>query len=166
MSRFYIASLDGKRHRRDSFSSRSDPLNHYLKKQASQDVRKRVAACFVAVSDQQRIAGYYTLASTSILLSGLPDNIQNKLPRYPTVPAVLMGRLAVDRDFEGQGLGSALLADALTRAASNEIAAYALVVNAKDQDKAGFYLHHGFIPMPESPLLLFLPLATVHSIVG
>ena len=166
MTRFSIDSLDGKRHRRDLFNSRSDALNHYLKKQASQDVRKRVAACFVAVSDDQRTAGYYTLASTSILLSGLPENIQNKLPRYPTVPAVLMGRLAVDRDFERQGLGSALLADALTRAANNEIAAYALLVNAKDQDKAGFYLHYGFIPMPESPLLLFMPLGTVRSVVG
>lgn len=120
----------------------------------------------MVVSDDQRTVGYYTLSSTSILLSGLPENIQNKLPRYPTVPAVLMGRLAVDRDFERQGLGSALLADALTRAANNEIAAYALLVNAKDQDKAGFYLHYGFIPMPESPLLLFMPLGTVRSVVG
>lgn len=75
-----------------------------------------------------------------------------------------MGRLAVDKQFKGQGLGGALLADALDRAASSEIAAFALIVNAKDDVAATFYRHHGFIALPDSPLTLFLPLATVqHS---
>uniref|UniRef100_UPI00046547F0 GNAT family N-acetyltransferase n=1 Tax=Robbsia andropogonis TaxID=28092 RepID=UPI00046547F0 len=84
-----------------------------------------------------------------------------KLPRYPTVSAVRMGRLAVDKSFTGQGLGGALLADALDRAARSEIAAFALMVDAKDDTATAFYRHHGFIPLPDSPCTLFLPLATV-----
>jgi ribosomal protein S18 acetylase RimI-like enzyme len=79
------------------------------------------------------------------------------------VPAVRMGRLAVDAAFKGQGLGAALLADALTRAAHAEIAAYALLVAAKDATAAAFYRHHGFIALPDSPLTLFMPLAAVPS---
>jgi len=71
-----------------------------------------------------------------------------------------MGRLAVDQDFKGQGLGGALLADVLGRATGSEIAAYALVVDAKDEGAAAFYRYHGFISLPNSPLTLFLPLAT------
>jgi ribosomal protein S18 acetylase RimI-like enzyme len=120
-----------------------------------------VATCFVALADGQRIAGYYTLASASVPLTDLPADIAKKLPRYPSVPAVRMGRLAVDQAFKGQGLDGALLADALDRAARPEIAAYALIVDAKDEAAAAFYRHHGFIALPESPLALFLPLATV-----
>jgi GNAT superfamily N-acetyltransferase len=119
-----------------------------------------VAACFVALDDRQRIAGYYTLASASLMLADLPADIGKKLPRYPTVPAVRMGRLAVDERFSGQGLGGALLADALARATRSEIAAYALIVDAKDDQAAAFYAHHGFIALPRTPLTLFLPLAT------
>jgi GNAT superfamily N-acetyltransferase len=115
----------------------------------------------VALADGQRIAGYYTLASASLLLADLPASTGKKLPRYPTVPAVRMGRLAVDQAFNGQGLGGALLADALDRAARSEIAAFALMVDAKDETAAAFYRHHGFIALPDSPLTLFLPLATI-----
>jgi ribosomal protein S18 acetylase RimI-like enzyme len=138
-------------------------LNKYLREQVSQDVRRRVAACFVATTDGKRIAGYYTLASASLLLSELPPSTGKKLPRYPTVPAVRMGRLAVDQDFKGQGLGGALLADALDRAAGSEIAAFALMVDAKDEAAVAFYRHHGFIALPDSPRTLFLPLATVQG---
>ena len=157
---FYVAQLDGV-HNRIAFSSGSGPLDQYVREQVTQDVRRRVAACFVAVATDQRIAGYYTLAAASLMLADLPASIGKKLPRYPTVPAVRMGRLAVDEAFKGQGLGSALLADALDRAAHSEIAAYALMVDAKDDSAAAFYQHHGFIALPDSPLILFLPLATI-----
>lgn len=147
-------------HDRVGFNSNSGPLNRYLREQVTQDIRRRVAACFVALADGQRIAGYYTLASASLLLSDLPVSIGIKLPRYPTVPAIRMGRLAIDQAFKGQGLGGALLADALDRAASSEIAAFALIVDAKDGAAVAFYQHHGFIVLPDSPLTLFLPLAT------
>ena len=157
---FLLAPLDAS-HDRTRFSSDSEPLNHYLREQATQDIRRRVAACFVALADEQCIAGYYTLASASLLLSDLPASTGKKLPRYPTVPAVRMGRLAIDQAFKGQGLGGALLADALDRAARSEIAAFALMVDAKDEAAAAFYRHHGFMALPDSPLTLFLPLATV-----
>lgn len=161
---FRVASLDAA-HDRAAFNSGSEPLDRYLREQVTQDVRRRVAACFVALADGQTIAGYYTLASASLLLADLPASTGKKLPRYPTVPAVRMGRLAVDQIFKGQGLGGALLADALNRAARSEIAAYALMVDAKDETATAFYRHHGFIALPDSTLTLFLPLATVlHSL--
>ncbi len=162
---FRLAPLDAI-HDRAAFDCGCEPLNRYLRERASQDVRRRMAACFVALAEGQRIAGYYTVASASLLLIDLPASIGRKLPRYPTVPAVRMGRLAVDRAFKGQGLGSALLADALDRAIRSEIAAYALIVDAKDEAAADFYRHHGFIRLPGSPLTLFLPLATVRTLGG
>lgn len=162
-SPFRVAPLDAA-HDRSAFDCDSPALNRYLREQVSQDVRRRVAACFVALAEDGSIAGYYTLASASLWLSDLPPNITKKLPRYPTVHAVRMGRLAVDRRFQGQGLGGALLADALARAVGAEIAAYALTVDAKDEKAAAFYRHHGFIALPDTPLTLFLPLATVRAL--
>lgn len=159
---FKLAPLDVA-HERAAFDSESEPLNRYLREHVAQDVRRRVAACFVALDDGQRVVGYYTLASASLLLADLPASTGRKLPRYPSVPAVRMGRLAVDQAFKGHGLGGALLADALERAARSEIAAFALMVDAKNEAAAAFYRHHGFIALPDSQLTLFLPLATVRS---
>lgn len=86
-----------------------------------QDIRRRIAACFVAVDDAGQVAGYYTLAAASVALSDLPLDVARKLPRYPSIPAVRMGRLAVDVGFRGAGLGEALLVNALRRAAMAEI---------------------------------------------
>jgi ribosomal protein S18 acetylase RimI-like enzyme len=158
-SPFLVVPLDAT-HDRTGFRSGSNPLDRYLREQVTQDIRRRMAACFVALADRQRVAGYYTLASAGLMLGELPTNIVKKLPRYPTVPTVRMGRLAVDQAFKGQGLGGALLADAILRAARSEIAAYALMVDAKEVLAADFYRHHGFIALPDSPMTLFLPLAT------
>lgn len=160
---FQVARLDSG-HERSAFHSGSEPLDSYFKQQVSQDVRRRVTACYVALTEHQRIAGYYTLASASVLLSDLPMALSKRLPRYPTVPAIRMGRLAVDKEFKGIGLGGALLADALTRSTRSEIAAYALLVDAKDESAAAFYKHHGLVELPSQPLKLFLPLATVTGI--
>lgn len=152
-------------HDRAGFHSGSEPLDRYLREQVTQDARRRVASCFVAVADASaRIAGYYTLASASVLLGQLPPAVAKKLPRYPSVPTVRMGRLAVDESLRGRGLGAALLADALDRAARAEIAAWAMLVDAKDDAAAAFYRHHAFIALPDSPRTLFLPLSTVRSI--
>jgi ribosomal protein S18 acetylase RimI-like enzyme len=160
----YEVALLNSAHDRTTFNSGSAPLDRYLREQVTQDVRRRVAACFVATTDGKRIAGYYTLASASLLLGELPASIAKKLPRYPTVPTVRMGRLAIDQGFKGQGLGSALLADALVRASRSEVAAYALMVDAKDDAAANFYRHHAFIALPDSSRILFLPLATVQAL--
>ena len=97
-------------------------------------------------------------------MTALPDSISQKLPRFPTMPAVRIGRLAVDNSFNGQGLGGALLADALTRAVHSDIASYAMIVEAKDTEASAFYRHYGFIAFPDKPLILFLPMATVQSL--
>jgi len=144
---------------RKAFNCKSDPLTRYLQIQASQDIKRRLAACYLAVTPEDEIAGYYTLAATSVPLPDLPDEIRAKLPRYPTIPAVLMGRLAVDDNHSGKGLGGALLFDVIQRSLTAEIAAYAMVVDAKDDEAVAFYRHFGFLSFPEKPRTLFLPLA-------
>lgn len=150
---------------RSGFECGVEPLDRYFKTQVSQDIKRRVTACFTALDTSGRVAGYYTLASASILLTDLAESLAKKLPRYPNVPAVRMGRLAVDQDFKGKGLGAALLADALCRAVTAEIAAYAFVVDAKDESAAEFYAYHGFRATADNPLFLYLPLATVKDMV-
>jgi len=149
---------------RSGFECGVEPLDRYFKTQVSQDIKRRVTACFTALDTSGRVAGYYTLASASILLTDLAESLAKKLPRYPNVPAVRMGRLAVDQDFKSKGLGAALLADALRRAVTAEIAAYAFVVDAKDESAAEFYAHHGFRATADNPLFLYLPLATVKDL--
>lgn len=148
-------------HERASFTCGVTALDHYFHQQVSQDMRRRVTSCFVAVTSNDSIAGYYTLASSSVALSDLPTALAKKLPRYPLVPAVRMGRLAVSTAHRGTGLGAALLANALQRASRADIAAYALVVNAKDEQAAAFYSHHGMVCLPDTQLTMFLPLASV-----
>jgi len=158
---FRVAALDTAIHERSRFDCGTPALNRYLREQAAQDMRRRVAACFVALAGDGSIAGYYTLASASVPLPDLPPDWRRKLPRYAAVPAIRMGRLAVDGSRRGQGLGSALLVDALRRAAQAEIAAAAMIVDAKDEAAAAFYRHHGFLPLETAPLALALPLALV-----
>lgn len=148
---------------RAGFNSGSEPLDRYLREQVTQDIRRRIAACFVALVGERRIAGYYTLSTASVPLPDLPADVARKIPRYEAVPAIRMGRLAVDRTFKGQGLGGALLVNALRRAAGSQIAAFALIVDAKDDEAAAFYRHYGFIELASSSLRLFLPLATVSA---
>lgn len=152
-------------HNRSTFRSGTNHLDSYFHQQVTQDIRRKVTACFVALTSKQRIAGYYTLAMASLLLDDQPMSIGKKLPRYPSLPAVRMGCLAVDQDFCGQGFGGALLADALSRASHSEIVAYAMLVDVKDEEAAAFYRYHGFIPLPNSPLTLFLPLKTVSTLI-
>lgn len=161
--RFSVAPLNLDADRSD-FECGVEPLDRYFKTQVSQDIKRRVTACFTALDTQGQVAGYYTLASASILLKDLAEPLAKRMPRYPNVPAVRMGRLAVDRNFKGQGLGAALLVDALRRATTSEIAAAALVVDAKDQVAAAFYAHHGFIATLGNPLFLYLPLGTAKGL--
>jgi ribosomal protein S18 acetylase RimI-like enzyme len=148
-------------HNREEFTCGIDALDRYLQRQAGQDVRRRSTACFVAIEiATARIAGYYTLAAGGVLLAELPASLAKRLPRYPSVPIARLGRLAVALDFQGLHLGGALLWDAIDRAARSEVAVYALVVDAKDERAAGFYLHHGFVALGSSPGSLILPLST------
>lgn len=132
--------------------------------QAGQDARKNMAAPFVLVLPDGTIAGYYTLSSTSLQLGELPEKTARKLPRYPLVPATLLGRLAVDRRQQAKGYGRFLLADALYRAAQSEIASFAVIVDAKDDNASRFYERESFLPFPDQPMKLFRPMADIRKI--
>jgi ribosomal protein S18 acetylase RimI-like enzyme len=158
-SRLTIARLQPL-HERAKFASGAAPLDRYFRDYVTQDIRRRITNCFVAVDAKTGdVAGYYTIAATSVQLTDLPAEIGKKLPRYPLVPAVRLGRLAVDSNYRGQGIGSALLWDATERAIRSDITAFALVVDAKGPDAVAFYRHHGLLPFNTSPATLFFPLA-------
>jgi ribosomal protein S18 acetylase RimI-like enzyme len=147
-------------HDRSRFFSGSDALDRYFREQASQDIKRRIATCFVAINVKaQDVVGYYTLTATSVALDALSPQTVKKLPRYPVVPAVLLGRLAVARHVQGQGLGGILLADALKRTARSELGVFAMVVEAKDEAAQHFYEHYGFTLLPGEIRRLCLPIS-------
>jgi len=161
----FVTEPLGSQHDRTSFSCGDKRLDRYLLAQAGQDVRRNIANCFVACDEGSTvIAGYYTLSAASISLDELGDTLQRRLPRYQNVPAALIGRLAIDRRFQGKRLGSALLIDAVERAAHSDTAVYALLVDAKDDQAAAFYRKHEFVPFTTRPKSLFLPLATARKL--
>jgi ribosomal protein S18 acetylase RimI-like enzyme len=153
-------------HDRQTFSCGAEPLDRYLQTQATQDIRRHLANCFVASPVQSNVvAGYYTLSAASIPMTDLPVEQTRKLPRYPVLPAALIGRLAVDRGFQGRSLGAALLFDAIARAIQADAAVFALIVDAKDEAAAQFYRHHGFQAFSGRTARLFLPVATARRVV-
>ncbi len=159
-SRFVIEPLGA--HDRAAFSCGVTPLDSYLRERASQDVKYLMASCFVAVEiSTKALAGYYTLAATSIPANEVPMDVRKRLPRYPVLPAALVGRLAVDQQFCGGGLGSALLADAVLRVLKSDTKAFALIVKAKDEKAAAFYRHLGFCAFVSREKCLFLPFETL-----
>lgn len=154
----------GKHHDRAAFSCGSAALDRYLQQQARQDADKRVAAPFVLVAPPaSEVLGYYTLSASVITADALPASLADKLPRYPQLPVTLLGRLAVDHRLKGRGMGEFLLMDALRRCfeAAADIAAMAILVDAKDTAAAAFYQHFGFVPLQQQSTRLFLPMKTV-----
>jgi ribosomal protein S18 acetylase RimI-like enzyme len=161
---FRLAPL-GAEHDRDPFCCGEEALDRYFKTQATQDIRRRIANCFVAIeAGAGLVAAYYTIAAASIPLVDLPPEEAKRLPRYPTLPAVRIGRLAVDRKFQGRGLGGALLIDAARRCLQFPPAVYALVVDAKNDQAVAFYQRFGFQTFHSQPRTLFLPMATAEKV--
>ena len=159
MTAAFVVEPLGPSHDRTEFTCGVEALDRYFRQQAGQDVRRRATACFVARDiATSRIAGYYTLAAGGILLADMPGPLAKRLPRYPSVPVARLGRLAVDLAYHGQELGGALLWDAINRSARSEVAVYAVVVDAKDEQAENFYRHHGFIALGSMPGSLILPL--------
>ena len=164
--RFKITVLN-KDHDKNSFSCSQVELDNYLQKQASQDIKRSISVTYVLTAENDHtVLGYYSLASTSINTGELPEAFSKKLPRYPILPAILLGRLAVDRKHEGKGFGSRLLIDALKRSldSSKGIGSIAVVVNAKDDNAAAFYKHYSFIKLNDEELKLFLPMNEVKKL--
>jgi GNAT superfamily N-acetyltransferase len=153
-------------HDRTSFASGIPELDRYLHTQAGQDAKRSVAAPFVLLGHDKTVIGYYTLSSYGILLADLPSEITKRLPKYPVLPATLLGRLAVSRERQRQKLGQFMLMDALRRSWENthRIGSIGVVVDAYDDNAEGFYLHHEFIRLPGQTRKLFLAMATIKKL--
>jgi GNAT superfamily N-acetyltransferase len=164
--RYRVEAL-GKQHDRSQFSCGSELLDQYLRAQAGQDARKHVAAPFVLCEGEgNTVLGYYTLSGISVDIGAWPENVVKKLPRYPVLPATLLGRLAIDRQLQGKGAGEYLLMDALHRSlqAAHQVAALAVIVDAKDARAVAFYRHYGFTPFEDQPARLFLPMGVIEKL--
>ena len=133
-------------------------LDEYFRCRVGQDIRRRVTSCFVALDGNGSVAGYYTLSAASILLDRLPEEVRRKLPRYTSIPAVEFGRLAVAWNFQHIGLGAALVYDAWRKSLASEIAAYAMIVHAKNPSVGSFYSHNGFTAFKDNPLCFYISL--------
>jgi predicted GNAT family N-acyltransferase len=163
--RFTIEPFDKKKHDRTAFLCEHEALNAYIKRQASQDIRKHVAAVFVLTPDGKTIAGYYTLSQYAVDSGSLPEETMRNLglPKYKELPATLLGRLARSLEFKGKHVGELLLMGALKQAFEHSlrIASVAVVVDAKDEIAKNFYKKYGFLELPDHPGRLFLPMKTV-----
>ena len=151
-------------HDRTGFLCGETSLDDHIRKQARQDVKRRISRVFVATQPEQPnvIVGYYTLSALSLELGELPEALARKLPRHP-IPAALLGRLAISEAAQGHGIGRMLLADALKRtlAVSDEIAIHAMVVDAIDEGAQRFYQQYGFAPLSTTSRRFFLPLKSI-----
>ena len=160
----------GAKHDRAAFSCEHERLNTYLKQQAGQDVRKRVAAVYVLTPDGKAVAGYYTLSQYTIDAGRLPEELARRLrvPKYDKLPATLLGRLARSLEFRGAGLGEILLMGALKKSLehSRNIASLAVVVDAIDEKAAEFYRGYGFLDLRDHPDRLFMPMQTIEELLG
>lgn len=148
---------------RSAFDCGNESLNRYLTRTANQDQRKRYAACFLTIEKaSETIAGYYTISAGSVDLDRLSDDLAKRMPRYPVVPVVQIGRLAVEQSFQRQGIAKWMLIDAYRRVQGMAIGAFALSVEAIDDDAEAFYLHYGFTRLErrdESERMLILPIS-------
>jgi GNAT superfamily N-acetyltransferase len=161
----YIIVPLGAGYDRATFSCGEPSLDGYLQRQASQDVKRDLAACYVlAERDRATIIGYYTLSATSVELTDLPPALAKKSGRYPLVPAVLLGRLAVDHRFQGQGMSGLLLMDALRRTLRTGLGIKLMVVDALNDSAARFYEHYDFRRFEDQPLRLYLPLSAIREL--
>jgi predicted GNAT family N-acyltransferase len=156
------------RHDRTAFSCGVPAPDRYLARQAGQDVKRGVSRVYVLAADGEMVAGYFSLSAATIALSDLPPEMARRLPRYPFVPATLVGRLAVASSHRGRALGEFLLLGALLLSwqASRQVASAAVLVDAKDDSARGFCERYGFIRFPDQSNRLFLPMKTVEQLLG
>jgi GNAT superfamily N-acetyltransferase len=157
----------GSQHNRPNFCCGNQTLDRYFHERIRKEVDARVAAAFV-MADGPAALGYYTLSAHSIERDSLPEDVVKKLklPKYPLIPATLMGRLAVDLKYQGMRLGEILLMDGLERSYvhSNQVASFAVVVDAKE-NAVKFYRRYGFLQLPEGQRM-FIPMETIKKLIG
>lgn len=156
-----------KTHNRKAFECEEQQLTDYIKKQVSQDIKKKLAVCFVAIDSDNNVIGYYTLSSESLGREQIPDKYLKKVPQNYNAPVILLGRLARNITAKGTGLGEHLLLDALFRAftlSEESIGAMAVVVDPMNQFAIKFYKKYGFEQLPDSEKM-FLPMSTIKQII-
>jgi GNAT superfamily N-acetyltransferase len=153
-------------HRKGEFSCGKQILDNYLHRQANQDIKRKLSACFVLIDQETNlIKGYYTLSNNSVPQKFIPKKIQKRLPKaYSSIPTTLLGRLAIDKRFQSKGIGKLLLIDALKRSyeLSKSMGSFAIIVDPLDQDAELFYGKYGFIKLPDSGKM-FLPMSTIRE---
>jgi predicted N-acetyltransferase YhbS len=157
----------GPQHDRPNFRCGNEALDRYFHERIRKEVEARVAAAFV-MSDGPAVLGYYTLSAHSMERGALPEEVVKKLklPKYPLIPATLMGRLAVDLKYQGRRLGEILLMDGLERSYvhSSQVASFAVVVDAKE-NAVEFYRRYGFLQLAPG-LRMFIPMETIRKLIG
>jgi GNAT superfamily N-acetyltransferase len=162
-----MIELLNKKHNRNNFGCGKERLNNYLKTRAGQDIKRKLSACFVlSEKETNNIKGYYTLSNNSISLSSFPEKIQKKLPKsYTSIPTTLLGRLAIDKNYQGKGIGKILLIDALKRSyeISREVGSFAVVVDPIDEEAERFYKRYDFIKLPDSEKM-FIAIKTLQEL--
>ncbi|WP_009633108.1 N-acetyltransferase [Synechocystis sp. PCC 7509] len=161
---FKIELFESRRHSRSGFCCGIDSLDSYVSKQASQDLKRRVSTVFVLINEPEtNVLAYYTLSSYTVEVKALNEDFAKNLPRYPLLPATLLGRLAVDNKYKGNRFGELLLVDALKKSldVSLQIASLAVVAESLDEKASGFYLKYGFQQFKQDPLKLYLPMKSI-----
>lgn len=162
-----IEPLDNRQHDRSEFCCGKDSLDNYIRKQASQDLKRRVSTVFVLIDEPEvNVLAYYTLSSYTIDITVLDEAFAKRLPRYPLLPTTLLGRLAVDDRQKGKGFGELMLVDALRKAlnVSRQVASLAVIAEALDENASNFYMKYGFQPFRQNPLKLYLPMKSVEEL--
>jgi len=156
-----ISTVLEKNHNRKNFSCGIDDLDNYLKQNVNQDIKKRLAVCYVIADQNKEVIGYYTLSSNSIDLSDIPEDLAKSL-KYAEIPVVIIGRLAIHQDYQGNKLGQTLLIDALKRIVeiSALVGNHAVIVDPINTIASNFYIKLGFVPLKNSNRM-FLPLKTI-----
>jgi len=162
-----INPLDSRKHIRSSFCCGEESLDSYIRQQASQDLKKRVSTVFVLTNDpEMNVLAYYTLSSYTVNVTALEDSFAKRLPRYPLLPATLLGRLAVDNHQKGQGFGELLLIDALKKSldTSKQVASLSVIADALNERALSFYVKYGFRQFNQEPMKLYLPMRSIEEL--
>lgn len=160
-----------RKHRKEKFDCGKDLLNNYLHRQAKKDTEKKLSVCFVwieKIDEVEKVQGYYTLSNAAITSDLIPEKYHKKFPKsYNSIPATLLGRLAIDKSKKGNGMGEFLLMDALYKSylATNHIASFAVVVDPIDKEATAFYKKYDFVLLPDSGKM-FLPMKVIEQLFG
>ena len=153
-----------RKYKRDRFDCGKEPLNNYIQRNATKDVKNGTCTCFIIKNKDEEVIGYYTLSTDSIPIEEAPKQFQKKI-KYQYVPVILLGRLAIDKNHFGKGLGKLLLVNSLKKSlevATNHVGAVAVIVDPIDGEAEQFYLKYGFTPLPDSSRM-FMSMKTIEN---